>query len=672
MTVTQMIWTMTTATTTDDDGLKIIKDLKPRIEEHARETTGHFSLKYCLIPDESAYDNLQKVHLFPSTHVPDETQAKLEDFQKELDDAERSWASAIAKKTTAKGKAKKLERQVSKKDEKIQELSTDLEQRTWEIRLFKTMVKPGLAHGDPSSIPKDCGTSAILELWSANDCPNSRHTQMQREELEDSECLRVQVETDFEDVLRHANIELEQHMPTETHGHGHGAVDALSVLNQETERQLDYDTSNTDGTKLSRSSSAQDADQQVDSNPSNVDGAKPFISSRSPIHCHCSADISSTPNQKAKRQVDGNAYNANDIELSRTPTSQEVDRQVDDNTYNANTDGANSSLHLHSFSPAQRSYILNEKLIYVLSIIVMFITISIQFTLNSEKVGGDAGFRRPAWARHHGEGWQYLHGDSSKSGYEEIAAILKNTGSWLARCGWLTYHWNKEMTAAAEMKKSKSSGGKAVIHIQLWGKRRKARATREEGARAERGDKELRPVPVHKGGKYSSGRAEKCDEERPEEGGHAPAMMASSGTQRQWVGTGSLAGISRCTTCLPNSFCSHVAGNWQAASHRQTYPIGGNTLAKFGASLRKLHFTSQDRTCGTSQLRLEAPQEGHFFRAGYHVAEKLLCHHFAKVTFSPFVAGKFPWVMTKGLVWLKNSVTSRMLVQCQKMWNMIA
>lgn len=98
------------------------------------------------------------------------------------------------------------------------------------------------------------------------------------------------------------DIELELRKPTETHGHGRGAVDAPSAPNQETERQVDYDTSNNDSTELSRSSSAQDADQQVDSDPSNVDGAEPFISSCSPVHRHRSVDTSSAPNQEAERQ----------------------------------------------------------------------------------------------------------------------------------------------------------------------------------------------------------------------------------------------------------------------------------------------------------------------------------------------------------------------------------
>ena len=53
-------------------------------------------------------------------------------------------------------------------------------------------------------------------------------------------------------------------------------------------------------------------------------------------------------------------------------------------------------------------------------------------------------------------------------------------------------------------KKSKSNGGKAVICIQLWGERRKARAICEQGARARRGDEELQSVPVNEGGKHTN------------------------------------------------------------------------------------------------------------------------------------------------------------------------
>lgn len=78
------------------------------------------------------------------------------------------------------------------------------------------------------------------------------------------------------------------------------------------------------------------------------------------------------------------------------------------------------------------------------------------------------------------------------------------------------------MTAARvqlTVKKSKSNGGKAAIRIQLWVERRKARAICKQGARARRGDKELRSVPVDEGRKYTSGgQAEKRGEERREQG----------------------------------------------------------------------------------------------------------------------------------------------------------
>ena len=219
--------------------------------------------------------------------------------------------------------------------------------------------------------------------------------------------------------------------PSRSPVHHRSAVDTPSALNHEADRQVDSgDTSKVDGTEISlpfRPPSAHRADRQVDGDTSKGDGTELPIPSCSPVPRRSVVDSPSTLNQEAGQQVDGDTSNTNGAELSipsRPPVhrrrtvhtsalSQEADRQVGGKASNANAGRAESSLPSRSFLPAQRSYLLNERLTYVLSVVVVIIAIVVQYALYLEKGRGDAGFIRPGWARHRSEGWQFLHGDGS-------------------------------------------------------------------------------------------------------------------------------------------------------------------------------------------------------------------------------------------------------------------
>ena len=216
----------------------------------------------------------------------------------------------------------------------------------------------------------------------------------------------------------------------ETRGHGHGVVDTSPALIQEVGQQEDGDMSNTDGTELSLpfcGPSPQGSGRHVGGNTFNAEGAELTILSHPPARLLGTVDTPPAPNQEADRQEDGDSFNTGGAKISipsHSPThlcgvdiptvpNQEADLQVDSNTFNSSVGGAESFFSSRSFSRAQRSYLLNEKLTYILSIVVVFIAIVIQYVFNSQKGRGDAGFIREGWARHGSEGWQYLHGDSS-------------------------------------------------------------------------------------------------------------------------------------------------------------------------------------------------------------------------------------------------------------------
>lgn len=53
--------------------------------------------------------------------------------------------------------------------------------------------------------------------------------------------------------------------------------------------------------------------------------------------------------------------------------------------------------------------ISDQKFTYIISMVVGFIAIVIQYVLDSDKKHGNTGFVRPGWAHHRSEGLQYLH-----------------------------------------------------------------------------------------------------------------------------------------------------------------------------------------------------------------------------------------------------------------------
>ncbi|KAI9440804.1 hypothetical protein H4582DRAFT_2074604 [Lactarius indigo] len=191
------------------------------------------------------------------------------------------------------------------------------------------------------------------------------------------------------------------------------ATDTPSAPNKEVGQQVDDDIPSSDDAEIplqvpSRNSSPpnQEANRQVNSDISGAGDTKISLPS-------CT---SPALNQEVDKQVNSGMSGAGRAEFllpSHTPSMsiQEVGQQVNGNVPNA--DGTKYPLASRSFlRPDISGKCLHHKLIYILSVVIGFVAIAIQYALDSEKQRGNTGLMWPGWAHHQNKGLQYLHVDS--------------------------------------------------------------------------------------------------------------------------------------------------------------------------------------------------------------------------------------------------------------------